>query len=304
MGNPTWAFSMLIWAFFCFRVSGNGLQDLDTQVQNEAFKAIRHKKTGIIYNVTVPPEYSGVTVQVMRLRTGSLKRRGVKFNEFTVPKGASVERNPRSVLMVYKNFGHNSSYFRATDYEFVAPVVGILVYNYSVTPGSESQPQLELIAGKDSISIEIPIYVSSVSRPSCALLNSTGGLDKISVLASPPYICNSSQLGEVSLVIRSPSIAPEPNQDNSENPTERMGKKGSNAWKIAVGAALGGIAALLALALLIFWGRKEVDKAKIAKMEKHADNEETLQTSLIGNSRAPTAGGTRTKPVLENEDST
>lgn len=304
MGNPTWAFSMLIWSFLCFRVSANGLQDLNTQVQNEAFTVLRHKKTGHIYNVTVPPKYSGVTAQVMRLRTGSLKRRGVTFNEFTVPKGASVEGNPRSVVMVYTNFGHNSSYFSDTDYEFVAPVVGILVYNNSVTSGLESQPQLKLTAGKDPISIQIPIYVSSVSTPSCALLNSMGGWDIISKLASLPYICNSNQLGEVSLVIRLPSIAPEPNQDNSEKSKERMGKEGSNIWKIAVGAALGGIAALLALVLLCFWGRKEVDKAKIAKMEKHADNEETLQTSLIGNSRAPTAGGTRTKPVLENEDST
>lgn len=302
MGNLTWAFSMLVWAFLCFRVSADELQDLNTQVQNEAFKVLSHKKTGHIYNVTVPPKYSGVIAQVMRLRTGSLKRRGVTFNEFTVPKGASVEGNPRSVVMVYTNFGHNSSYISDTDYEFVAPVVGILVYNYSVAPGLESQPQLKLTAGKDPISIQIPIYMSSVSTPSCALLNSMGGWDIISKLSSPPYICNSNQLGEVSLVIRLPSIAPAPNQDNSGNPN--MGKKGSNAWKIAVGAALGGIAALLALVILCFWGRKEVDKAKIAKMEKHADNEETLQTSLIGNSRAPTAGGTRTKPVLENEDST
>lgn len=274
-------------------------------MQSEGFKTLRHKKTGIIYNITVPPKYSGVTAQVMRLRTGSLKRRGVKFNEFTVPKGASVEGNPRSIMMVYKNFGHNTSYFSVTGYDFVAPVVGILVYNYSVTPGLESQAQLKLMAGKDPISIEIPIYVSGVSRPSCALLNSTtGGLDKISELASPPYICNSNQLGEVSLVIRSTSSAPEPSPASSEKPTEKMGKKGSNAWKIAVGAAVGGIVALLALVLLFLWGREEVDKAKIAKMEKHADNEETLQTSLIGHSRAPTAGGTRTKPVLENEDST
>eukprot|EP01018_Ginkgo_biloba_P002843 Gb_14738 [translate_table: standard] len=306
MGTPTWAFSfLLIWLFLCIRVSANRLQDLDTQVQNNAFNALYRKKTGIIYNVTVPSNYSGITAQVIRLRAGSLRRRGVTFNEFTLPKGVVVEGNPKSVLLVYKNFGENTSYFSAMHYEFVAPVVSILVYNASVSSHIIAQPELKLMARVNPISIKIPLYISGEFTPSCALLNSSGGLTKNFQLGSQPNVCHTSQLGEFSLVIRSDALVPAPSPAKREN-TTGAGSKGkrSDTWKTALGAALGGIVAIVALLLVGSWATKEVDKAKIAKMEKYADNEETLQTSLIGNSRAPTAGGTRTRPVLENEDST
>jgi len=39
-------------------------------------------------------------------------------------------------------------------------------------------------------------------------------------------------------------------------------------------------------------------------MEQQADQEEALQTAMVGGRRTPTAGGTRTQPMLESEYST
>lgn len=294
MGNPNpifiWVFSVLL--FGVWGVGGNEMQDLQRQVRSEAYKVVRRKRTGVLYNVSVVP--SGITAEVVRLRSGSLRRRGVNIHEFTIPKGALVQGNPRKILMIYMNFGHNYSYISTQGYTVVAPVVGILVYKDSVIP--ESQPELKITSPDNPISIYIPNYVSRVMvpSPSCALLNSNGAITNIfNVVVSTSNICQHSQLGFFSLVIpQSPTVE------------GLKSEKGSNKWKILLGALVGGTLALLALFLLIVWGRKEVDNAKIAKMEKLAENEETLQTSLIGISRAPTAAGTRTKPLLENEDST
>ncbi|GLJ30762.1 hypothetical protein SUGI_0609980 [Cryptomeria japonica] len=305
MGNPIWAFSFLLfWVLFYTGGLANNLQDLNTLVQNEAFKELYQKKTGILYNVSVPSFQYGVTAQVIRLRVGSLRRRGVNINEFTIPKGATVEGNPRSVVMVYKNFGHNYSYFPTMGYKFVAPVVGIQVYNASVTKEGEYPPELKLIVKGNPISINIPVYADSTLTPSCALFNSTGVLTSISKMDSPTKICITSQLGDFSLIIPTKATAPSPSLAPESPMVVRKREQGSNKWKFAAGAAGGGTVSMLVLFLVAVWGRKEADKAKISKMERQADNEETLQTSLIGNSRAPTAASTRTRPVLENEDST
>ncbi|KAJ7530202.1 hypothetical protein O6H91_15G084900 [Diphasiastrum complanatum] len=81
--------------------------------------------------------------------------------------------------------------------------------------------------------------------------------------------------------------------------TKQEELKSSNAWKIALGSSVGGIASFLFLSILLLFGIRYSNRRRIARMEYTSNWGAPLQTALIGNSRAPIAGGIRTRPSLE-----
>lgn len=49
---------------------------LDATLQDYAFRAFERPRTGIVYNATLPAILTGIALSAVRLRSGSLRRKG------------------------------------------------------------------------------------------------------------------------------------------------------------------------------------------------------------------------------------
>ena len=78
---------------------------LDALLQQFAYKDLVNPKTGIIYNATqLPSNLTGIEVAALRLRSGSLRRKGFRaYNEFEIPKGLIVSHYVERLVLVYKS---------------------------------------------------------------------------------------------------------------------------------------------------------------------------------------------------------
>ncbi|KAF2306599.1 hypothetical protein GH714_019712 [Hevea brasiliensis] len=80
---------LLIW-FLWLPVHGaqrpNSSHELDALLQDYAYKALAPPKTGLPYDGAVPSELNGIKIAALRLRSGSLRRKGVDmYKEFVIP---------------------------------------------------------------------------------------------------------------------------------------------------------------------------------------------------------------------------
>ena len=72
---------------------------LDAKLQEYAYRALVRPRTGIVYNATVPGNLTGVSVSALRLRSGSLRRKGLsQYFHFGLPTGVIAQ--PRVERMV------------------------------------------------------------------------------------------------------------------------------------------------------------------------------------------------------------
>lgn len=278
-------------------------EGIDSSLFKYAFLALTTGgiNTGTIYNVTLAPTLDGIQAQTIRLRTGSLKKYGLAFNEFSIPIGASVDANSSLLVMIYRNIFNFTVYSLPTQYEFGGPVVGIVTYSpFNLTTFDSSSPEIPLTFPNKSIRIQVPMSRSSgTSVPLCAFF-SVNGTVTFTNLTSLPNICTSATLGDVALVLPSSnSPSPESSAPAPASLESPLSTKVASHWKLIVAItclALAGVAFCIAVALIsVVW----VKKMKVATVDRSVDDEEPLDTSLIGDSRAPTAVGIRTKPTLE-----
>ncbi|KAH9300451.1 hypothetical protein KI387_012034, partial [Taxus chinensis] len=303
----------------------NSQRSLDTVLQKYAFRAFIHPKTGIIYNAQVPKNMSGIQVLAVRLRSGSLRSRGMVYKEFDIPSGVVVEPYIERLVLVYQNLGNRSSHYYinlGTNWglKLVTPVLGLLAYdNSSDVSSSGNLQEAHILATKKPIKIRFS-GVSFPRRlavaPLCILFYLNGTVSVSNMSSS--YVCTTYYQGHFSLAIQ--SLAPTPSgsivsgfspppwskKDPNSIPYETTSseKHESNAWKFALGSLTGGSVVLGVTGMLGFFLHRHRQKSMITRMEHRADQEEPLQTALIGHSRAPTAPGLRTQPKLENENIT
>ncbi|XP_077233376.1 uncharacterized protein LOC143875655 [Tasmannia lanceolata] len=251
--------------------------DFETRLRETAFQTLHRRKTGIIYNLTVPSPF---LAQTMRLRSGSLRRRGAHFNEFSFPKGVSISGNPRSIFLVYRQITNQT--LNITGYSLASLTFGIRLYNYSVTTNP-----VRFLAGGDPVTVTIPARDSSRIPADlwCVEFNITASFTSLPrAINSSSVVCDCTEAGDFSVMVRS-----------------ELGNKGGD-WKVILGWGLGGFFVLLVGVLVGFCGLRIVRRRRFRKMEKLYENGEMLQTWLIGATRAAGAAGTRTRPVLEKEE--
>jgi hypothetical protein len=282
-------------------------RSLDGILQEYAFKALTKPRTGIIYDAPVPSNLSGMKVEAVRLKSGSLWNRGMLYKEFQIPSGVLEQVYVQRLVLVYQNLGNWSSlYYNKPGFDLVAPVLGLLAYDASNLSAINPQ-ELQIVATKQPISIRFP-EVREGLTPICISFYSNGSVSLSN--ASSSNVCSTNYQGHFSLIVESPvppptpSPAPVPEYTSPAQPPlvpVRAKKKISNTWKIVLGIALGSVALIASLILLGFGMVKYNQTSKIARMEHQADQGESLQTTSVGSSRAPAAGGTRTQPMLENE---
>lgn len=298
------AFFWLPWLSDVGAQSTGSARALDALLQDyayQAFKALNKPKTGIPYDGAVPLNLTGIGLSALRLRSGSLRSRGVTmYKEFEIPKGVVVTPYVERLIFVYQNLGNLSSvYYPLPGYAYLAPVLGLLPYDAS-NLSATNLPELHINASDKPISIKFQ-GVSSVPAGSVAkcVWFDLDGFPNFSNAVSG-NICSTAQEGHFGIVVE--SNAPAPSPPPSVVPRPSGGEKGgtSKVW-IIVGSVVGGLALLVLLAFLVLWLRKYKRRKKMQQMEKAAEVGEALRMTSVGNTKAPAAMVTRTQPIIENE---
>uniref|UniRef100_A0A7N0T2Z6 Transmembrane protein n=1 Tax=Kalanchoe fedtschenkoi TaxID=63787 RepID=A0A7N0T2Z6_KALFE len=274
-------------------------RDLDATLQDYAFRAFVRPRTGIVFTGTAPANLAGIKIAGLRLRSGSLRRRGrigaEAYEEFEIPTGVIVSPYVERLVLVYQNLGNWSTFFYSLEgYTYLAPVLGLLAYD-AVNLSAKNLPELNIEASQEPISIKflnvLSVPFGSVAK--CVWFDLQGNTNFSS--ATYDNICSATQQGHFSLVIE--TIAPSP-APSAPAPVPRA--KNSKVW-IIVGSILGGLAFLVSLALLLLWARKCRIRKKMQEMENASEAGEALRYTMIGTVKVPTALSTRTPPALENE---
>ncbi|CAN6467556.1 unnamed protein product [Victoria cruziana] len=291
----------------------NSFRSLDALLQGYAYRAFVRPRTGVIYDATVPATVYGVKLSVARLRSGSLRSRGVQFYEFQFPPGVREWPYVERLALVYQNLVNWSSfYYHVPGHTLVSPVLGILAYEASNLTAT-NLPELNVAATMKPISISF----SSTTIPSgltakCVRFDLNGSLEYSNL--SGPNTCSTLKQGHFSLVVESiapasapspvPSEAPpstRPNPAPAPSGVESQEKGSSKLLEVTVGSVVGGFVLVAGLAICAIALLRLKRKSQLAAMERQADQGEALRVSEIGSTRAPAALGTRTQPILETE---
>lgn len=298
------AFGGLLIAYKSEAQSGSSRSQLDTLLQDYGYQAFVRPRTGVFYDGTAPANLSGIKISVVRLRSGSLRRKGVhSFKEFDIPVGLIVQPYVERIVFVYQNLGNWSSvYYPLPGFTYLAPVLGLLIYD-AANLSAKNLPELDFIASKSPISINFTNAAAVLNgmTPQCVWFN-LDGLPEFRELMSE-NVCSTYRQGHFSIVVNSTGLAPSPAPSAGPNVGPipvRHKSHNSTVWKI-VGGVLGGFVILVLAAWLLGLLLRYTQKKKVAKMEQHAEVGETLRMARVGNAQAPVAYGTRTQPMLENE---
>ncbi|XP_040985661.1 uncharacterized protein LOC121233949 [Juglans microcarpa x Juglans regia] len=268
---------------------------LDLYIRDYTFKAYdQHFGTGILHTLHLPSNLSGIRVDMVRFRCGSLRRYGAQVKEFHLDIGVTVHPCVERVMIVRQNLGYNwSSTFYAkydiSGYQLVSPVLGLLAYNAGSNMNFSNPFELGILAGEKPITVDFSNTTKLAkiqgNSPYCASFESDGKVTLANQVS--PYVCVAKRHGHFGLVI--------------ETPPEQLRTKISR-WKVVVGSSVGAAlgAFLLGLLLLALFVKVK-KKSRMEEMERRAYEEEALQVSMVGHVRAPTAAVTRTLPTIEHE---
>lgn len=277
--------------------SNSEAKALDVVLQQYAYKSLVNPKTGTIYNATqLPSNLTGVKVSALRLRSGSLRRKGFHmYNEFDIPNGLIVKPYVERLVFVYQNLGNLSSkYYPLPNYTYLTPVLGLLAYD-ALDLSATNLSELEINPSGDPISVKFPDVKSpphgSVAK--CVLFDLKGDSNFSNV--KDGNTCSTSQQGHFSIVVK--ASVPLGPKDQGEGGEKKSNKK---VW-IIVGSVVGGLVLLVLFSFLALCMNKYKHKKKMQGMERAADSGETLQMASVGDTKAPAATVTRTQPTLEHE---
>ncbi|KAG5593080.1 hypothetical protein H5410_043594 [Solanum commersonii] len=273
---------------------------LDLVLRDNTFRYYNTKKfkTAKLYPIQLPSNLSGIKVDSIRYRCGSLARYGAKIKEFQLPIGVSIQHCAERVLIIRQNLGSNWSSiyydnYELSGYQLVSPVLALLVYNAGddIVTSSNIPFELKFLSDKSPITIDFSNTTRVVNStpgiiPLCASFERDGKV--ILTKQVSQNVCSASKQGHFGLVIESPLIP--------------LKNKRESKWKLAIGSSIGAaLGAFLLGLLLIAIFAKVKKKARMEELVRRAYEEEALQVSMVGHVRAPIAAGTRTVPTIENE---
>ncbi|KAE9593928.1 hypothetical protein Lal_00016883 [Lupinus albus] len=264
---------------------------LDLIIRDYTLKSLdKNINTGTPQSVKLPSNLSGIEVDTVRFRCGSLRRYGANLKEFHLGIGVSVHPCIKRVMLIRQNMEQNlaSIYYTNYDlngYQLVSPIVGILAYNADKDSNFSNPFQLGIIAGEKPITIDFTntSFNKGNKKPLCASFEGNGRITFAKSSKSSSLICIAKKHGHFGLVIESLTTS----EDDFRKPLSK--------WKVAVwstiGAAIG--ASLIGLLLVAMVVRVK-KRSRMVELERRAYEEEALQVSMVGHVRAPTASATRT----------
>lgn len=263
----------------------------DDFVHDYAERAVKKPRTGTLYNISLPSNYSGVEISYVRLKSGSLWRRGRNSSLFKIPKRILPLPYANRIDIVFQNVGNlSSSYFSIPNYTFVAPVVGFHIYGADAKfLSSNGSRMLRISLQGDPILVQfssISLDEKDNARMKCVRLGGDGTEVEFSSVTASDYTCNAHNQGHFSIVV--PSLQP---------PSTKKRKRREKLWLwLIIGG--GGFVILILCGILVL---KMFRARKIECLVKESENSAALDIVWIGKSRMPSAGGIRTQPVLEND---
>lgn len=272
---------------------------LDLVLRDNTFRYYNSKKfrTAKLYPIQLPSNLSGIKVDSVKYRCGSLTRYGAKIKEFKLPIGVSIQHCAERVLIIRQNLGSNWSSiyydnYELSGYQLISPVLALSMYNAGDDMVTSSNIPFELNFLSDNTPITIDfsnttsVVNSSMIIPLCASFERDGKV--IVTKQVSKNVCSASKQGHFGLVIESPLIP--------------LKNKRESKWKLAIGSSIGAaLGAFLLGLLLIAIFVKVKKKARMEELVRRAYEEEALQVSMVGHVRAPIAAGTRTVPTIEHE---
>lgn len=310
-----WGLMMHVLLLCLFEVESSNAQStvgspraLDAVLQDYAYRAFNRARTGVSYDGTVPPNLTGIKVSAMRLRSGSLRSRGVTaYKEFEIPTGVTETPYVERLVLVYQNLGNWSAvYYPLPGYAYLSPVLGLLAYD-AFNLSATNLLELDIRTTANPILINFTDVKSpplgSVAK--CVSFDINGSINFSNLISS--NVCSTTEQGHFSIVVE--SIAPSPSPisppptPGGGGPTPGKaghGKSNTKVW-IIVGSVVGGLALILLLSLLALWAQKFKQRKNMQQMEKAAEAGETLHMTSVGDTKAPAAMVTRTQPILESE---
>ncbi|KAK7292759.1 hypothetical protein RJT34_15612 [Clitoria ternatea] len=262
-------------------------ESLDAFFGKKTNKEISRPRTGVFYNVSIPSNFTGMEISVVRLRSVPFWFRGVNYSFSNIPPRIVPRPNVVRIAILYENLGNWSShYYNVPNYTLVAPVFGLMAYNSSKR--AFIGEKIDFIIQGDPITIQFPHVMQheTNSTPVCAKF-SVGGKVELSNMTKP-YVCEGHGQGHYTLVV--PSL---PSHTNS-------GSKRFNIWWV-LGFVIGFVG-LVILALVLLALVKDAKRRKLRKLERNSEGGELFDTFWIGETKLPLASMIRTKPALENED--
>ncbi|CAI9107185.1 OLC1v1006484C1 [Oldenlandia corymbosa var. corymbosa] len=310
---PIW---YLYIVFYCLPVltaqpSGQVLSatSLDSLLQDYAFRALVRPRTGEIYDGVVPSNLTGVKVSALRLRSGSLKRKGFSgYKEFDIPIGVVEHPYVERLVLVYHNLANWSSlYYPLPGYTYLTPILGLLAYDASNLSAKNLQA-LDLVTSQDPILVRfsnvLPAGPQGVS-PKCIYFGLDGSVEFNNVINQS--VCSGTKQGHFSIgaefnaPVPAPAPAPVPSPAGGGGGNRGGGHKNSRKVWIIVGSVVGGVLLVVLLCILFACLRKYRRKRSLHRMEEAADRGEPLVMANVGRTKAPVASETRTKPSLEDD---
>lgn len=291
--------------FFPFSIAQFSARSLDSLLQDYAFRAFVRPKTGIPYEGKVPVNLTGIKIAAMRLRSGSLRRRGVKrYKEFQIPIGVYEQPYVERLVFVYQNLANWSNlYYPLPGFTYLSPILGLLAYDASNLSAKNLQ-ELEIRASKNPITVHLLNVQEPPQKglsPMCVYFGLDGSVEFDNVINKT--VCSTTKQGHFSIAVQyTPPAPPAPSPAGKHGGGGGGGRKDKKKLGIIIGSVVGG-----GFGLLIFLGalftclKKCRIKKRIQRMEAAADTGEPLLMANIGHVRAPMASETRTRPVLEND---
>ncbi|RDX69229.1 hypothetical protein CR513_51679, partial [Mucuna pruriens] len=295
---------LMIFSWVSFTFPGSDAQSvksahvLDLVIRDHTFKALdKNFRTAVPQSVDLPANLSGIRVDAVRFRCGSLRRYGAHLKEFHLGTGVTVHPCIERVMLIRQNMGYNwsSIYYANYDlsgYQLVSPIVGLLAYNADDDANSSNPFQLGIVAGEKPMTIDFTnatkLNKEDGIKPLCASFEGDGRMTLAKAPnPSTPLVCVAKRHGHFGLVVESSS------------PTDQFRNKPISRWKVAVGSTIGAALGAFLLGLLLVAMLVRVKKrSRMVEMERRAYEEEALQVSMVGHVRAPTAIGTRTTPKV------
>ncbi|CAN8269541.1 unnamed protein product [Cochlearia groenlandica] len=283
-------FSHLFQKLSATNASSSSSSSLDALLQDYSFRAIVGRpRTGILYEATVPTNLSTIKLSAIRLRSGSLRSRGLSvFKEFEIPKGLIFNPYVKRLILVYQNLANLSHlhYPPLSGYDYVAPVLGLLAYD-AMNLSAVNLPKLDLRVTKEPIKIDFSVLevIPKGSVAKCVSFDSKG-VASFSDSVKPGNTCVTNRHGHFSVVVK-------------KKKKKIYGLKFETL--IIVGSVLGGLFMLGLVLCFVMrcWSFKKKEKRR--EMEREGETGEALRMTYVGETRAPTASTTRTQPMLENE---
>lgn len=278
-----WVISLSV-SFFIKASSGYDSKSLTTFFHDYANKSLVKPKTGTLYNVSLPANFTGMELKFVKLRSGSFRNRGANFSSFHIPPKVIPKPYVKRIAILYENLGNWSSlYYKVPNYSLVTPVIGFSVYD---SPSVLGTKKLNFTIQKNPISIwfkQIELHGKN-DTPKCVKFGDDGSYEITNM--SKGHGCVTRTHGRFSVVVPSP-------------PLMRMKKKNYlKWWLIGFGGGFIGVVLLVLATIAIF---KIVKRKRLRAMEKQSEKGVSFDTFWVGSSRMPSASMIRTQPTIEND---